>query len=88
MFECLEGVEKKWGFDAKLSGTLVRQTLTGSLKLLNQSKDDAATWRARVTSKGGTTQAALEVFNKRNIEKIFEEALLAARKKAKQLAKT
>src|SRR3990167_7588680 len=37
--ECLERAAKKLGLDAKLSGTLVRQTLTGSLKLLNQSKD-------------------------------------------------
>ena len=66
---------------------LVQQTLKGSLALLDSQNIDAGQLRARVTSKGGTTQAATDVFMKYNIEKIFEKAMKAAARRAKELAK-
>ena len=75
------------GLDSKTSETLVKQTLIGSVHLLDKDKDDAATLRAKVTSKGGTTQAAMDVFTNYNIEKIFQEALTAARNRARELSR-
>jgi pyrroline-5-carboxylate reductase len=43
--------------------------------------------RAKVTSKGGTTQAALEVFTSSNFEKTFADAVCAAKARARDLAR-
>lgn len=85
--ECLIKAGLNVGLSSAQAKDLVYQTLVGSAHLLEKSKDDAATLRAKVTSKGGTTQAATDVFMARNIERIFIEAIAAARNRAKELAK-
>jgi pyrroline-5-carboxylate reductase len=85
--ECMMKAAGNLGLTPAQSKELVYKTLTGSAHLLEKSKDDAATLRAKVTSKGGTTQAATDVFMARHIEKIFTDALTAARNRAKELAK-
>lgn len=75
------------GFDEKTSRALVLRTIIGSLDLLVQQKEDAGVLRARVTSKGGTTQAAMDVFAKHDFKMVFKEALSAAKKRAKELSK-
>jgi pyrroline-5-carboxylate reductase len=84
--ECLIKAAVALGLDEKDSQALVKQTLLGSIHLLDKSKDDAATLRAKVTSKGGTTQAAMDVLMGLNIEKIFQDALIAARNRARELS--
>ncbi len=66
---------------------LVMQTLSGSMQLLERTGDDAGDLRARVTSKGGTTAAALAEFKRKGFDKMFKAALVAAKKRSKQLAK-
>ncbi len=78
---------KKLGFKETEAKQLVYQTLIGSAHLLKQSPFSAAELRAKVTSKGGTTQAAMDVFAKHKFDKLIAEALSAAAKRAKQLAK-
>jgi pyrroline-5-carboxylate reductase len=85
--ECFENAARALGFDAKQSRSLVNQTIRGSLNLLEASKEDAAALRERVTSKGGTTQAALNVLTSKNTENIFKDALKAAEKRARELSK-
>lgn len=85
--ECLINAAQNLGLTPAQSKDLVYRTLIGSAHLLERSEDDAATLRAKVTSKGGTTQAAMDVFTKRQIERIFGDALLAAARRAKELAK-
>jgi pyrroline-5-carboxylate reductase len=86
--EIFTNAAKNLGFSPEQAKLLVDQTLRGSLDLLEESNEDAGALRARVTSKGGTTQAALEVFEQANYEKIFKDALLAAQKRAKELSKS
>lgn len=57
----------KLGFNKIQARQLVYKTLLGSAHLLEQSQFDAAQLRAKVTSKGGTTQAAMDVFQKVNL---------------------
>ncbi|HPB67486.1 MAG TPA: pyrroline-5-carboxylate reductase [Candidatus Omnitrophota bacterium] len=83
--ECLMTAAASLGMDKKLSRQLVCQTLQGSVHLLLASQEEAAGLRARVTSKGGTTQAAMDVFDKYNIQTIFTRALEAAERRSKQL---
>ena len=85
--ESLPKAVRSLGFDETLAKALVAQTIKGSLGLLDSQGGDAAAMRARVTSKGGTTQAAMDVFAKNNFEKTFKTALGAAKKRAKELSK-
>lgn len=75
------------GFNKTQAKLLVYKTLLGSAHLLENSKFDVATLRAKVTSRGGTTAAAMDVFVKRAFAQLMEDALLAAETRAKQLAK-
>ncbi len=75
------------GLNEKLAKQLVEQTFSGSVALLKQSKQDAQSLRIKVSSKGGTTQAAVDFFLKKKIDVIFNQALSAAQKKAKTLSR-
>lgn len=60
--ECLMDAAKKLGLSDEVAVTLVRGTLSGSCALADaEGWADAAQLRRNVTSKGGVTQAALEV---------------------------
>lgn len=85
--ECFEKAARLLGLNPELTRELVKQTLKGSVGLLEQSPEGADVLRARVTSKGGTTQAALTVFEENKFDKIFQQALAAACKRAKELSK-
>lgn len=75
------------GLKKALAEELVQSTFAGSVNLLLKQKIDAGTLRAKVTSKGGTTQAALKVFQKKDLEAIITLALKAAKRRAKELSK-
>jgi len=85
--ECLEKAARALGLTPVMARELVTQTLKGSARLLERSGEGADVLRARVTSKGGTTQAALAVFEKHKMGKIVQQALAAASKRAKELSK-
>ncbi len=85
--ECLETAARALGLTPAMARELVTQTLKGSARLLERSGEGADVLRARVTSKGGTTQAALAVFEKNKTGKIIAQALVAAKKRAKELSK-
>ena len=85
--ESFNNAARSLGFDEALAKALVLQTIKGSLDLLDSQGGDAAAMRARVTSKGGTTQAAMDVFTKHDFKKVFKEALMAAKKRARKLSK-
>ncbi len=85
--EMLINSARKLGLQQDIAKELVMQTLEGSLALLERTKEDPAKLRAKVTSKGGTTQAALDVFSAKKTDVIFEAALKAARDRARELAK-
>ncbi|MDD3374828.1 MAG: pyrroline-5-carboxylate reductase [Candidatus Omnitrophica bacterium] len=78
---------KALGFNEKIASDLVLQSFDGSIELLKKSKDNAQILRKRVTSKGGTTQAAIDVFSKNKIDVIFKQALRAAQKRSKALSR-
>lgn len=78
---------KKLGFKEAQAKQLVYRTLLGSAHLLEKSEFNAATLRAKVTSKGGTTQAAMDVFLNQKFDQLMKDALIAAEKRAKELAK-
>jgi len=75
------------GFDRKKAKMLVAQTLKGAGKLLIEAGEEPAMLRQKVTSKGGTTEAAINVFEKNKLKDIVKKAVLTAYKRAKELGK-
>jgi pyrroline-5-carboxylate reductase len=66
---------------------LVRQTMLGSVQLLLESGKPPAALRRAVTSKGGTTERALQVFANADFSKLVRDAVRAAYLRAKELGK-
>ncbi|MSQ49855.1 MAG: pyrroline-5-carboxylate reductase, partial [Betaproteobacteria bacterium] len=62
-----------------------RETVLGSAKLAAQSGESPALLRERVTSKGGTTEAALRVFHEEALAEGIQRAIAAARERGAEL---
>jgi pyrroline-5-carboxylate reductase len=74
------------GLPADIATTVAQQTIIGAASLAAQSPCTPQTLRENVTSKGGTTHAALEILMDGKFEKILTEALSAAVKRGQELA--
>ena len=74
------------GLDPLLAHSLALHTLHGAAALLVQSEQDPETLRDAVTSKGGTTAAALQVLTDHHFRALIQNALTAARDRSIQLA--
>ncbi len=84
--EVLVSAAQKLGFNQKEAELLVSQTASGSISYLcSQDGFPAGQLREQVTSPGGTTAAALEVFSEANIAALAERALQAAENRGKEL---
>lgn len=81
----IEGAQKL-GFSKDEAEKLVKKTLLGSAMLLAQSPLSADELRSAVSSPGGTTLAALDVFEKSGLRKTVSDALEAARKRSRELS--
>lgn len=80
---------EKLGLEKQLAEKLVLQTAKGTAMLAierEKSGEKPEMLRQKVTSPGGTTEAALKVFSKYDFEKIVNEALAAAAKRSKELS--
>ena len=82
----IEGA-KKMGFTEAQAKKLVERTLTGSALLLEKSPLSADELRIAVSSPGGTTLAALDVFSKNNFWQTVSQALEAAKNRSQELSK-
>lgn len=87
IIEALIDAAKKLKLDRDIAQKLVIKTALGSAKLLEALKEDPAALRHKVTSKGGTTEAALKVFNKKKLAAIIHAATDAACKRSKELSR-
>ena len=73
------------GLDKKNAKKLVIQTVIGSGKT-GKSIDNFAEQISKVASKGGTTEAAINLLNKKNLDVIFTQAIKAAYSKSKEIS--
>jgi pyrroline-5-carboxylate reductase len=78
---------KRLGFSADQAALLVRQTLLGATELWKRQGLSPAVLREQVTSKGGTTAAALEAFREWRVGEGLEEGIGRAYRRAKELAR-
>ena len=75
------------GLPAELAERLARATVAGSGELLHRSDLDAPHLRRNVTSRGGTTEAALAVLMGRNgLAPLMRRAVDAATRRSRELA--
>jgi len=74
------------GLDPAVSQKLAIQTVYGAAKLMHDSAEDPGELRRKVTSPGGTTEAALKVMNDRQLAEIFVEAIAAATARGRELS--
>ena len=86
MMELLVNMAVKNGMNEKDARQLAVQTAVGSGLLAAQSEYSPEELRKMVTSKGGMTEAALNVLNQKKFGNIFSEALQAALDRGKQLS--
>ncbi|OZI19033.1 pyrroline-5-carboxylate reductase [Bordetella genomosp. 9] len=74
------------GLDAAQARELALGTLSGAVRLARESDDPPAVLRDRVTSKGGTTAAALKVFEEDDFMGLVSRAMQAAAQRSRELA--
>jgi len=74
------------GLDPQQSRKLALATLQGATQLAALSPEPPATLRERVTSKGGTTAAALAVFEQQGFASLVQQAMQSAYDRAGELA--
>jgi len=88
MVECMAAAGEKQGLLGDVAAKLARQTIIGAARLLEAEADvPAAELRQRVTSKGGTTAAALGMLMaKDGLAELMEKAIEAAEKRGADLA--
>ncbi|MDH5446280.1 MAG: pyrroline-5-carboxylate reductase [Gammaproteobacteria bacterium] len=86
VMEAMEQAGIKLGLPAETARLLAVQTAFGASKLALEIEEDPAILRERVTSPGGTTEQALKVFEEGQLLALFEQAMTAARDRARELA--
>ena len=85
LIESLEAAARAQGFDAASARKLAYATFAGSVKLATASDEDCATLRARVTSKGGTTERGIAALEAAHVREAIAAAVDAATKRATEM---
>ena len=85
VIEALEMAAQKLGFDAATASLLALETFRGASLLAAGSTEPASQLRANVTSKRGTTEAAIKVFDDENLQSRFIAGVMAAAARASAL---
>ncbi len=86
LMELLETAGIEQGLPADVARTLAIETAYGSGYMARELMESPATLRTQVTSKGGTTEAALKVFAARDLKSIVSEAVKVATSRSAEMA--
>jgi len=86
LIEMLEQTGAKLGLSPEVSHRLAVETAYGSGFMAREAQESASTLREQVTSKGGTTAAALDVLEANKVRDIFAAAIEAAARRSAELA--
>lgn len=88
-FQFLEAMQQgliEMGLSAENARELVQQAMLGSAKMVVENPQlDLSTLRQNVTSKGGTTAAALNVLNQYQFNDIVQQAMQACVARSKEM---
>jgi len=83
--EAMQAAAQAMGFDEVQARQLTLATFAGAARLAVSSEDPPAVLREKVTSKGGTTAAALAVLVEHGVQARIAEAIEAARRRSAEL---
>ncbi|SOT40957.1 pyrroline-5-carboxylate reductase [Burkholderia cenocepacia] len=83
--EALQEAARRLGMNDEQGRALAVATFTGAAQLAAQSGEPASVLRERVTSKGGTTAAALAAFDAQDVKDAIVRGALAAEARAKEM---
>jgi pyrroline-5-carboxylate reductase len=86
LMELLEAAGVELGLPQETARTLAIETAYGSGLMAREVSDPPGVLREQVTSKGGTTEAALKVFAANDIKRIVSDAVKAAAARSAELA--
>jgi pyrroline-5-carboxylate reductase len=86
LLESMLEAADKMGLKGEVSRELALATVIGAARLMQETGDAPDALRARVTSKGGTTAAAVETLDRRQVKESVVAALLAAQARSRELA--
>lgn len=86
--EAMDQAAREMGLTDSQARQLVIDTFVGAAKLASQSDEPAAVLRARVTSKGGTTERALSEFDKSELKRAIVAAVKTAAVRSRELGDT
>ena len=87
VMEILTETAVEMGLEADVARRLTLQTVLGAARLAAESDETPKELRRRVTSPGGTTEAALAVFAERGLDNVLRAGLLRARDRSRELAR-
>lgn len=83
--EALREAARKLGFPEEHAQLLAIETAVGAVALAANSAEDVAVLRQRVTSKGGTTEAALNSLNADDFKAVILRAVRAADARGREM---
>lgn len=86
LIEAMQNAGTRLGLSKEIAGKLALHTAYGASAMAVESDVDVAELRQRVTSRGGTTEAALEALAAGNFEELIDSAITAATKRGQDLA--
>ena len=85
--EAMQAAGEAQGLPHDVARTLTLQTVLGAARMLIEGDMDAAELRHRVTSPGGTTQAAIETFETGGLRALVAQAIANATRRGGELSK-
>ncbi|HBU69493.1 MAG TPA: pyrroline-5-carboxylate reductase [Elusimicrobia bacterium] len=85
--QLMEEAGLEMGLDGKTASELARQTIAGAAAMLRGDGVSARELRMKVTSPGGTTEAAVKYMQENKLPGIFKNAMKKAKKRAGELAR-
>jgi pyrroline-5-carboxylate reductase len=86
VMEALERAAVKHGLDPRTARLLTIETAYGAAKMALEGGEELKQLRRRVTSPGGTTEQAVKVLEDGQIAQLFDDAVAAAIRRARELA--
>jgi pyrroline-5-carboxylate reductase len=86
LIEAMQDAAKDLGLQEDVGRRLVLQTVLGAAMLASKAAEDASVLRAKVTSPGGTTEAAVSVLCEGNASELWIRAIRAASRRSQELS--
>lgn len=87
LMESMEKAAIEMGLSKETARLLIQQTALGAAKIALESNESPEQLRNRVTSPGGTTQRAIETFERGDFSQLVSKALHAAKERSIEMSK-